>query len=274
MRAILGISSAAVSKLVSNPKHPVLTLCLRGMQLGCQQVANQQEETEARSATKLTAPYRSQLRCLVGLCSPVLSGYQPARPAARAASALQPETSRPFPASQQRQHGPYHVCDGLCGQRFHQRLYTLASLWLYTWLHSAFILFVLFVLVPSVEDVLFASPSLNPALSAKFTSSTGLQEGGCGEKTAGLASTSGSLGALLPRNQQRRSKKGIAKYGKRAAERQNMRTQRAAERRLHKIMTKQLLEYVYIGNQKGDRMLFNINVPPDRIRKLFKKSGF
>lgn len=43
--------------------------------------------------------------------------------------------------------------------------------------------------------VLFASPSQNAAPSAKFTSSTGLQEGGCSQKT-GPGCMSGSLQAL------------------------------------------------------------------------------
>lgn len=42
---------------------------------------------------------------------------------------------------------------------------------------------------------MFASPSRNPALSAKITSSTGLQEGGCCQK-AGPGCMSGSLRAF------------------------------------------------------------------------------
>lgn len=48
---------------------------------------------------------------------------------------------------------------------------------------------------PAEDVFLLASPSLNPALSAKFTSSTGLQEGGSSRKQ-GQGCTSGSLRAL------------------------------------------------------------------------------
>lgn len=127
---------------------------------------------------------------------------------------------KPFPVSPTSSAAAltHHVCGGLSGAGGHDPQMPVRARFAFNLPTRPFrFLWFLFVFQSPAEDVFFASPSVNPALSAKFTSSTGLQEGGHGEKT-GLALHIRVTPGCLSSSQQQQSKRGIAKYGKRGVE--------------------------------------------------------
>lgn len=91
----------------------------------------------------------------------------------------------------------------------------------------------LFFFLSPAEDVLFASPSVNPALSAKFTSSTGRQEEGCADKNRPRQHVRVTPGSLRS-SQWRQSEKAIAKYGKRSGTADVLMLQRATRTKRNK----------------------------------------
>lgn len=117
---------------------------------------------------------------------------------------------QPFPPR------PYHVCAGLGrtgGARFQRRRYTFTLQRVRDSLRPS---------VVSCGAAVFCWPLLsapNPAPSAKSTSSSGLQEGGSGQKTRPRLHIRVTQ-ARLRSSQWRASKTCIAKYGRRGVVRQ------------------------------------------------------